>query len=559
MLTVSSEDGTLGPYTWEQLNELMQSDGSYFKQPTVWVYAPAWFADYQGNGGLGSMDSTTVALAKPVTLPNSTFMRFGYKFLGWTTQPGTYSDTNPLMKAGTTYRPDAATAGTHYKLYAQWEKIGADEEGPISGTSGMLPGWVQSDSNHTQGTITPNDTTNVQFTNRYRPGSVAVSLTFTKLLDGNVPDTQFQFRLLDSDGNTKQTKTNTAATIAFDPLTFYNVGTYTYYVNEVGAASTIDMDYHFVEAKITVTADSEDSSKLKATVQITGDTTFRNTSKPATLTLAKKVNGTTDKSKEFTFKVTLTGSDAKALDGTYSGVTFTNGVGTVKVTAGQNKVISGIPANSSYKIEETDLPSGYTLSSIDQSSGTLAANGSATVTATNTYTAAPANATLTATKYVQYGTNKPTHELVDGMFAFSLCQVVDASNANSECNGVSESTNMSDGSVTFPQLTFTKAGTYVYQLREQSGDHSGMSYDTRAITATVTVTDDGAGQLQAAVAYSGGASVDGASGAVFLNKARQLGTMPKTGSAAWVAIAVAGAFTVLLLGASILRDARRRD
>ncbi|MEI3517039.1 MAG: FctA domain-containing protein [Clostridia bacterium] len=56
--------------------------------------------------------------------------------------------------------------------------------------------------------------------------------------------------------------------------------------------------------------------------------------------------------------------------------------------------------------------------------------------------------------------------------------------------------------ISFGNITFTKAGVYEYDGKEQDpGDSgaAGVKYDTAARIITVTVTDDGSGKLKAAV------------------------------------------------------------
>ena len=75
---------------------------------------------------------------------------------------------------------------------------------------------------------------------------------------------------------------------------------------------------------------------------------------------------------------------------------------------------------------------------------------------------------------------------------------------DAEGNVVSEVTiNPTAGSVAtvdFGTITFTAAGEYVYRIAEQAGKASGMTYDTVEHAVIVTVTDDGQGNLTAAVA-----------------------------------------------------------
>lgn len=562
---VITESAELGPYTWmelyEAINHFMEG-GDYgpYAEATIWVrYHPSWIINYKANGGVGSMPGAMVDLEASETLPASAFMRFGYEFIGWSTQP---TDTINLYQPKDAYRPSDPQEGTRYTLYAQWRKLGSGETGPISGASGMLPGWVQESSEGTQGTIGPNAVVEAQFTNRYVPGSVAVSLKFTKLFDGNVPDRQFEFRLVDSAGKQVQQVSNSAASVSFSPLTFSQVGEYTYYVSETGSSETIDFDTHMVEAKITVANDPKTEGNLMATVQLTGETTFRNVSKPAELTLAKNVTGIEHSKAEFTFKVKLT-HGSEPLDGIYSGVRFTDGVGTLRIKAGERVTLKGIPADTTYAIEETNLPAGYTLESINQASGSLAAADDATVTATNTYQAAPAEVTISAKKYVQYGTMDPIDRMPAEMFRFALCELPSADSGEApaarmedSCNGIGEAVNSDDGSVDFPMLTYTKPGRHVYRIREVNTHQEGIRYDTRTVTVTVTVRDDGSGALRAVAAYDGSASVEGedsSARAVFVNQTRQMSVMPHTGDSSLFAVAVAALAALAVMLVSMRR------
>ena len=54
--------------------------------------------------------------------------------------------------------------------------------------------------------------------------------------------------------------------------------------------------------------------------------------------------------------------------------------------------------------------------------------------------------------------------------------------------------------IDFGTITYTKAGTYVYEVSEKSGDASGIDYSTNRATITVVVTVDKAGVLSASVA-----------------------------------------------------------
>ena len=72
----------------------------------------------------------------------------------------------------------------------------------------------------------------------------------------------------------------------------------------------------------------------------------------------------------------------------------------------------------------------------------------------------------------------------------------------------------------FGDVTFTKEGTYTFDIKETvpSSQAGGVTYDRHTATATVVVTDDGNGHLKAAVSYNNGTVSDASDRAVFKNK-----------------------------------------
>ena len=61
--------------------------------------------------------------------------------------------------------------------------------------------------------------------------------------------------------------------------------------------------------------------------------------------------------------------------------------------------------------------------------------------------------------------------------------------------------NDKDGNVAFSELEFDKAGTYTFKIAEKAGSDTSIKYDTKTVTATVTVVDKGKGALEATVSY----------------------------------------------------------
>ena len=101
-------------------------------------------------------------------------------------------------------------------------------------------------------------------------------------------------------------------------------------------------------------------------------------------------------------------------------------------------------------------------------------------TFTNTYVASSTKVIFSAKKVLN---GKP---LEAGQFKFEL----------KEGDKVIETvTNAADGTVTFKAIDFAKAGVYTYTITEVKGDDENIKYDENSYKVTVTVTDNGAGQL----------------------------------------------------------------
>ena len=97
------------------------------------------------------------------------------------------------------------------------------------------------------------------------------------------------------------------------------------------------------------------------------------------LTVSKTVSGSgASKDKLFTFTVTL---DDKTLNGDYGDVTFKDGVAIFKLKHGESKKATGLPADITYSVVESDN-SGYTVTATDDT-GTIAADQTATAAFTN--------------------------------------------------------------------------------------------------------------------------------------------------------------------------------
>ena len=107
----------------------------------------------------------------------------------------------------------------------------------------------------------------------------------------------------------------------------------------------------------------------------------------------------------------------------------------------------------------------------------------------NSYAPAATSVTLGASKVLN------GKSLEDGEFSFAL---------EGEDGTRLVATNGANGTVMFPAIQYSEAGTYQYTLSEVKGTESGVTYDETTYAVAVAVEDDGEGSLVATVSYEGG-------------------------------------------------------
>ena len=310
---------------------------------------------------------------------------------------------------------------------------------------------------------------------------------------------EFEFDLFDDKTNkVVETVTNDAeGNISFAELTFDKAGTYNYHIVEKKANTTekgVTYDANPVGVTVTVTADAE--GKLSAAVAYENDDkTFENTyaveKTSAPIEVTKALSGRTLKADEFEFvlKNDADGSEVQKVKNTADGkVAFApieyTAAGTYKYTivetnAGQT--IDGVTYDS--------LEVKVTVEVTDDGEGKLTANVTypADKEFNNSYGASKTPATLAVKKTLT------GRELKADEFEFTL--------TDQDGNVKETVKNDKDGNVKFSVLEFDKAGTFTYKIAEKAGTATGITYDTKTITATVTVADNGKGALEATVSY----------------------------------------------------------
>lgn len=339
------------------------------------------------------------------------------------------------------------------------------------------------------------DTANPTFRNTYLAKETTATLEANKVLTGrDLEANEFAFDLIDPNGKVVDTVKNAKdGKISFKELTFKTAGTYTYTIKEqAGALGGVKYDTKVIKATVTVTDDGK--GQLHTTVAYENNqNTFTNTysadKATATLSAKKLLEGRNLKEGEFEFE--LTGTDdqvhqtkTNAQDGsvTFDTIEYTK-VGTYHYTITEKDTkLGGVKYDTKVikaTVTVTDDGQGHLVTKVAYEKDDQ--------TFKNTYSAAKTNAQLSVKKALT------GRALKDGEFEFEL---------KGQDDKVTQSKkNAQDGSVTFDTIEYTKAGTYHYTITEKDTKLGGVTYDKKVIKATVTVTDNGQGQLVTHVAY----------------------------------------------------------
>lgn len=329
----------------------------------------------------------------------------------------------------------------------------------------------------------------------------------------------------------------------FGTIEYTKPGTYTYVITEQsGDEATLTFSKATYRATVTVTDDGAGKLSAKTKIaQLTDDAgdavertveaaVFTNTAKTGSLTVKKTVVGG-DSQREFGFAVTLTDGDGEPVSGTFgkgeNAVTFADGKATFTLKDGGEKVIAGLPVGVHYTVTE-DAAEGYTtaVNGADGSKaeGAVTEDG-ATVAFTNTYgTAAEGRDVSTAGLFTKTLEGRDWAE--GDSFQFALAgeggaPMPEGSADGSKTVSVTAAAGTKAGdrvAFDFGSIRYTlddikdagfaevggkrvRAKTFTYEVREVRPDDgsaiAGVDYDGHAATMTVTVTDDGSGNLTA--------------------------------------------------------------
>ena len=356
------------------------------------------------------------------------------------------------------------------------------------------------------------------FNNTYstKPMDSAVTgqVQIKKALAGrSMEEGEFHFVLKNEEGKTLDNAVNDKdGNITFKKLTFKNVGTYNYTVEEVAGNDrhiTYDTNSYNVSAAVT---DNLDGTLKVTWTSGTGAILFKNTytvdPTDATPSVEKKIAGG-NPAKDSTFRFILTGKDnAPMPEGSKDGKKSTSVTGEGKADFG--KITFDKAGTYTYKVaEENGNESSYNYDSneytliykVKDVKGELKAEQSITagdksadeMVFTNEY--APASmdgdTAITGTKELAGRSMQK-----DEKFEFTLKAGDEATQkAIDEKDIVLDDTNaslsgMRDGqksTFSFGRAEFSKEGEYTFTVTEKDGGKAGMTYDTKEKTFKVKV------------------------------------------------------------------------
>ena len=328
----------------------------------------------------------------------------------------------------------------------------------------------------------------------------------------------------------------------FGTIEYTKPGTYTYVITEQSGDEAA-LTFSKATYRVTVTVTDDDAGKLSAKTEITqltddaGDAAertveaavFTNTAKTGSLTVKKTVVGG-DSQREFGFTVALTDGDGEPVSGTFGkgehAVTFADGKANFTLKDGGEKTVAGLPVGAHYTVTE-DAAEGYTtaVNGADGSKaeGAVTEDG-ATVAFTNTYGTATEGRDV-STEGLFTKTLKGRDWAEGDSFQFALAGKDGAPMPEGSADGSKTVSVTAAGTKAGDRVAFdfgpirytlddikdaefaevggkrVRAKTFTYTVREVKPDDgsaiAGVAYDGHVATMTVTVTDDGSGNLTA--------------------------------------------------------------
>ncbi|UBS36356.1 Spy0128 family protein [Collinsella aerofaciens] len=362
------------------------------------------------------------------------------------------------------------------------------------------------------------------FENAYATNPVESSVTdkidVTKVLTGrDLTAGEFSFELREVKGEDSElieTVENAAdGKVTFSPIEYTEIGQHTYTLREVpgdaGNGITYDGKTYTIE---TVVKDNGDGTLgVEHKLKDVDEAKFNNGYKPNPdefsvtdeIKVTKVLTGRDMTEGEFSFElVEGEGKDAKVVATGKNAADGTITMSAVKYTKPGKHTYTLREANggtTSKGITYSDAKYTIETTITDNGDGTLKAEhvlkGTKPAEFKNTYSVTPIDAEL----------DFDLSKAIDGRdwtdadkFSFTITAPEGTPLPDPATVTVSKK-DAKDGiaAINFGKISYTAAGTYKYEIRENAGSAAGMTYDGHVATAEVTVTDNGKGVLTANV------------------------------------------------------------
>ena len=314
------------------------------------------------------------------------------------------------------------------------------------------------------------------FNNTFTPNATNASIELDKKLDGrDLVDGEFSFDLYEG-SNKLQTVTNKNGKVAFDSISYKEVGEHTYTIKEVkGDNSTITYDESEKQVTVKVTRDGDN---LKTEVVYPESKTFINKFTPneakATIELEKQLAGRNLADGEFSFDLyegsnklqTTTNKNGKV---TFDSISYKE-VGEHTYTV---KEVKGTDSTIAYDESEKHVTVKVTRDGDNLKTEVVYPESKVFH---NLFTPNATSAEFSLKK------NLSGRDLKDGEFTFTLF--------DSEGKAVKTVSNDANGNILFNGLIFSKEGRYTYKVIENKNNVEGITYDEVARTVTIDVKLD---------------------------------------------------------------------
>ena len=317
-----------------------------------------------------------------------------------------------------------------------------------------------------------------------RPSEVEFEVT-KQLNGGTLKGDEFIFQLIDPDGKVVETaKNNKDGQVKFKAIKFSTAGTFKYQIKEVDEKEPgYVYDNKTINAEVTVTdVYGEKFASVKYDNKV-----FVNSysAKPTTATIEaiKVLKGKALEADKYEFelkeddKVVATAKNKADGSVVFPAIEYTAaGPHTYTITekAGNEPGVTYDTASHTVTVDVADNGRGQLEATVPAEKPVF----------TNTYAAKPGKKVIEAKKVLN------GKELEADKYEFELKE-------NDKVVGTAKNT--ADGSISFPEIEYTEAGTYTYTMSEKAGNEAGVTYDKTSHKVIVDVADNGQGQLVATI------------------------------------------------------------